>query len=171
MSSVLETINTRSSIRKYSDRPLTENIIRTLIEAGLQAPTATNRQEIHISYVSSRNPVLKEIQNDLNPDAETSFWYDAPAVFFLSGEDAFKWSPVDAGIAVQNMHLTAKELGFGSVILGCMRDVLNGEKKAEYAEKLGFPEGYTFQIAIAAGYPDTEKAPHTIDFKKNAKLL
>ena len=49
--------------------------------------------------------------------------------------------------------------------------LLNGEKKAEYAKKLGFPEGFSFHVAIAVGYPDTEKTPHTFDFENNVTIL
>ncbi|MBP5279590.1 MAG: nitroreductase family protein, partial [Erysipelotrichaceae bacterium] len=97
--------------------------------------------------------------------------YNAPLVFYLSGADDFRWSDVDAGIAVENIHLAAADLGLGSVILGCMRDVLNGEKKAYYSEKLGFPAGYTYRIAIAIGYPDTEKPQHNFDFTKNVTVV
>ena len=138
MSTVLDIINTRSSIRKYSSRPVEEEICRTLIEAGLKAPTAANKQEIHISVATA---------------------------------DDFKWSAVDAGIAVENMHLAAADLGLGSVILGCMERILNGEKKAYFDEKLSIPEGYSFLVAIAAGYPETAKEPHTYDFDRNVSIL
>lgn len=171
MSNVIEIINCRSSIRKYSDKPLPEDICRTVIEAGLKAPTAANKQEIHISVVPGNHPINQEIQNDLNPDAVNSFYFNAPVVFYLSGRDDFKWSDVDAGIAVENMHLAAAGLGLGSVILGCMERILNGEKKAEYASKLAIPEGYSFKVAIAVGYPETTKEPHTFDFDKNVSFL
>ena len=171
MSTVTEIINTRSSIRKYKDQPIPEDVFKALIEAGLKAPTAANKQEIHISAVCADKALLQEIQNDLNPNAANHYWYDAPAVLFLSGPDAFKWSAVDAGIAVENIHLAAADMGLGSVILGCMEGVLNGEKKAEYAKKLGFPEGFSFHVAIAVGYPDTEKTPHTFDFENNVTIL
>lgn len=171
MSNVLEIIEKRSSIRKYTDRTVAADVCRTLVEAGLKAPTATNRQEIHITVVGKDNPVQAEIQNDLNPDAKVSFFYNAPLTFYLSAAEDFKWSAVDAGIAVENIHLAAADLGLGSVILGCMEAVLNGEKKAEYAEKLGFPEGYKFFVAIAMGYSDTEKQPHLINFEKDVTVL
>ena len=171
MNNVLEVIKCRSSIRKYTDQPLSEDICKTLIEAGLRAPTATNKQEVHISVVSGTNPVQQEIQNDLNPNAANSFYFNAPVVFYLSCADDFKWSSVDAGIAVENIHLAAASLGLGSVILGCMEKILNGEKKAYYAEKLAFPEGYSFKIAIAIGYPDTTKDQHTFDFEKNVTII
>ena len=171
MKECLEVISTRSSIRKYTNQPIPADVCRVLVEAGLKAPTATNRQEIHITVVGKDNPVQAEIQNDLNPAATVSFFYNAPLTFYLSAEEAFRWSRVDAGIAVENIHLAAKALGLGSVILGCMEKVLNGEKKEEYAGKLGFPEGYKFFIAIAVGYPDTEKDQHSINFDRDVTIL
>ena len=168
---VLEIINCHSSIRKYSDKPVPADLCKTLVEAGLKAPTAANKQEIHFTVVSADNPVQQEIQNDLNPDAENSFYYNAPLTIYLSAPETFKWSPVEAGIAVENIHLAAADLGLGSVILGCMEQVLNGEKKAAYAEKLAFPEGFKYQVAIAIGYPETTKEPHTFDFEKNVTVL
>ena len=169
MPNTLDVINTRSSIRKFKDQELSEELLRTLIEAGLKAPTATNRQEIHITVTKGNDPINAEIQKDLG--GENSFYYNAPSVFYLFGEDAFSWSGIDAGIAVENIHLAAKDLGLGSVILGCMKRELNGEKKAEYAKKLQIPEGYSFEVAIAIGYPDTEKQQHDIDFDSHVSIL
>ena len=171
MNETIKTISERSSIRKYTAEPVSKEDCRTLIEAGLKAPTATNRQEIHFTVVKGNDPVNREIQNDLNPEAETTFYYDAPLVMYLSGEDAFGWSDVDAGIAVENIHLAAKSLGLGSLVIGCVKKVLNGDKKAEYDRKLQIPEGYSFRIAIAIGHPDTTKQQHFFDFEKNVSIL
>ena len=171
MSDFLNVIDTRNSVRSYSDKPLPDDVLRTLLEAGLKAPTAANKQEIHFTAVKKDNPVQAEIQKDLNPDAQNSFFYNAPVTIYLSGDESFKWSPVDAGIAVENIHLAATALGLGSVILGCMEGVLNGEKKADYCRKLAFPEGYCYQVAIAVGYPEATKEPHTFDFEKNVAVI
>ena len=132
MNDILDVIDTRSSIRKYEDKMIPADVCRKLVEAGLKAPTATNKQEIHITVVTKDNPVQKEIQNDMNPDAEVNFYYDAPVTLYLSALESFKWSAVDAGIAVENIHLAAAGMGLGSVILGCMETTLNGEKKGFY---------------------------------------
>lgn len=171
MNHTLDIINSRSSIRKFTASLIPEDVCRTLIEAGLRAPTATNRQEIHISVTTGDNPIQQEIQNDLKPDADVNFYFNAPLVFYLSGDDSFKWSDVDAGIAVENIHLAAAAMGLGSVILGCVKDVLTGEKKAYYDKKLDIQEGYSFRVAIAIGYPDTEKPQHSFDFEKNVTIV
>ena len=131
-----DVMENRSSIRKYTDEPLTQEEIRCIAEAGLKAPTATNKQEIHITVIHKDDPVQAKIQKDLNPEASVNFYYDAPVTFYLSAMDEFGWSDIDAGIAVENMHLAAKALGLGSVILGCMKKVVNGKKKEEYGRKM-----------------------------------
>lgn len=171
MNDFMKVIDRRNSVRKYSDRELPEELCRALVEAGLKAPTAANKQEIHFTVVGRDNPVQAEIQNDLNPNAQTSFFFNAPVTIYLSADESFRWGPVDAGIAVENIHLAAEALGLGSVILGCMEKILNGEKKAEYAKKLGFPEGYKFEVAIAAGYAEATKEPHTFDFGRDVTVI
>lgn len=171
MSEFTKVMNERGSIRAYKNEMLTDAEIKALVEAGLKAPTARNEQEIHITAVKTTNPVIKEIQDAFNPSASTTFYYNAPVLYFLSGADYFKWSSLDAGIAVENMHLAARDLGLGSLIIGCIDATMLGERKAEFNEKLGIPEGYSFRIALAAGYPDTEKEPHVIDIDKNANFI
>ena len=48
----------------------------------------------------------------------------------------------------------------GSVILGRPMEVFDTEKGARYAKAIGFPEGYTFAIAIALGEPTVTKDAH-----------
>ena len=171
MNQTLQTINERSSIRKYTSQQVPEDICKILIEAGLKAPTATNKQEIHFTVLKGDNPINKQIQKDLDPEAKTTFYYDAPLIMYLSADDSFSWSDVDAGIAVENIHLAAHSLGLGSLIIGCVKKLLNGEKKKEYDKLLAIPEGYSFRIAIAIGYPDTNKQQHLIDFEKNVSII
>jgi len=165
-----DVMENRSSIRKYTDEPLTKEEIRCIATAGLKAPTATNKQEIHISVIHKDDPVQAKIQKDLNPEASVNFYYDAPVTFYLSAMDEFGWSDIDAGIAVENMHLAAKALGLGSVILGCMKKVVNGKKKEEYDKLLCIPEGYSYRIAIAVGHADIEKVPHIIDYDRDVTI-
>ena len=162
-----DAIKRRSSTRGYTAEPLTKAELDTLIRAGLQAPTATNRQELHFTVLTGENPLLGEIEAEKNrlrgDEAEFNFYYDAPTVIVISGEREFKWSPLDAGIAVENIALAAEELGLGSVIIGCIYDALRGEKRKYFEENLCFPAGYEYEIAIAVGHKATEKEPHTYD--------
>ena len=80
MSDVLKAIELRSSTRGYTDEKLTKEELDSLIRAGLQAPTATNRQEIHITVVNGDHPILQEIEERKNlergiQNPEHNFYY------------------------------------------------------------------------------------------------
>ena len=70
----------------------------------------------------------------------------------LSADSTYKWGSLDAGIAVENMALAAEGLGLGSLIIGCILDAMQGEKKAHFAAALDFPADYEYKIAIAFGH-------------------
>lgn len=166
MSNVIETIKKRSSTRGYTPEPLTDEELQTLIHAGLQAPTAANKQEIHFTVLKGDNPILAELEEEKNrlrdiSSPEHNFYYEAPIVIILSADSSYKWSPLDAGIAVENMALAAQDLGLGNLIIGCIYDALRGEKKEYFSKALRFPKDYEYEIAIAFGHKAVTKEPHT----------
>ena len=176
MNDILGSIEKRSSTRGYTAEKLTDAELESLLRAGLQAPTAANKQEIHISVVDGDNPILAEIEAEKNAlmnvqEPRANFYYSAPLVLILSGDSGFPWSALDAGIAVENIALAAEGLGLGSVIIGVIKGAMSGEKKAYFAETLKFPENYEYEIAIAIGHKAKEKEPHTYDMGKNVSYL
>lgn len=173
---VLEVMKTRSSTRAYTDEALAESELEAVLEAGLQAPTGMNRQEIRFSVVRGDNPILTELDEEKRrlrgqEKQQHNFYYEAPVLIFLSAEDNFKWSKVDAGIAVQNMALAAESMGLGTLIIGCVYDALNGDKKEYFSRALQIPEGYSFEIALAVGHKADDKAPHEYDSKRQVTMV
>ena len=176
MNDILSAIKKRSSTRGYTAEKLTNAELESLLKAGLQAPTAANRQEIHISVVDGGHPILAEIEAEKNAQMNIhtppdNFYYSAPLVLILSGDKDFPWSDLDAGIMVENIALAAEGLGLGSVILGVIKGAMSGAKKEYFAKALKFPENYEFEVAIAIGHKSVEKEPHEYDMKKNISYL
>lgn len=173
---VLEIIEKRSSARAYSDEKLTQAELDAILEAGLQAPTGMNRKEIRFSVVDGNNPILIELDEEKRrlrgqEKQPHNFYYEAPVLIFLSAEDDFKWSKVDAGIAVQNMALAAESLGLGNLIIGCVYDALHGEKKEYFSQAFQIPEGYSFEIALAVGHKTDNKTPHDYSYEEQVKIV
>ena len=69
------------------------------------------------------------------------------------------------------MALAAESLGLGSLIIGCVYDALRGEKKQYFDGKLGIPEGYSFEIALAVGHKTDNKKPHEYVREEQVTLL
>lgn len=173
---VLTTIKQRSSARAYSTEQPTQEELNMILQAGLMAPTGMNKQEIHFTVVKGNNPVLSELDDEKRrlrgqEKQPHNFYYEAPVLILLSAEDDFKWSRVDAGIAVENMALAAESLGLGNLVIGCIYDALHGERKDYFSEQFWIPAGYSFQIALAVGHKTDHKTPHEYDFDKQVTIL
>lgn len=170
---VLQTISNRRSHRVYKTDQLPEDVLVAILKAGLEAPSARNRQPWHYSVVQN-SELIQEVHDETakvitadggNPafsNPEFQVFYHAPTVIFIFADKEFYWSHVDSGIAVENMSLAAESLGVGNVILGYPRAAFKGDKADELRRKLECPDGYDFVIALALGYATDEKNAHDL---------
>ena len=62
MNTVIETINSRHSVRKYLDRTVDKELLEKIVEAGRMAPSGGNNQTSHIIVVSDRGFLDNMIQ-------------------------------------------------------------------------------------------------------------
>lgn len=174
---VLDVISSRRSIRDYSPEALTKEEVQALVDAALIAPSAMNAQPWHLTVANDREVVL-EMEQDVvdffvkTGQAETAariasrnnkIFYDAATVFFISMKPG---AGMDVGIMAQSIALAAKSMGLDSVILG-LPGVVFGAEKAEYwKEKLLFPAGYEYGIAVAVGHGTMAGVDRERDYSK-----
>lgn len=176
----MEAIKSRSSIRAYKSKPLTEEQKTVLQDAALASPSAMNRQPYRFIFINNKS-VLNEMEQDVvnffvamnNEEVverlksrNNKVLYNAPCVIVIAIEDNNSYAKVDAGIAVENIALAAKSIGLDSVIVGMPGVVLSGEKADYWRKRINMPDGFTYGIGIAIGYADMEKSPHEPDPSK-----
>jgi len=152
----IQTVFARRSIRKYTDDPIAEADIKTLLEAAMAAPSAVNYRPWHFVVVSDRQ-VLDQLAEAL-PYGKMLF--EAPLCIAVCGDtevSAHYWSQ-DCSAATENLLLAATALGLGAVWLGVYpRD----ERVARIREILGIPETVIPLNVISLGHPAEEKKPRT----------
>lgn len=181
MNETQKSILERRSNRGFSSVALTQAETQALIDAALASPSACNYQDWHFSFVRNqalleefsaqyRQILLSELTSEEAKKKNTTYdvFFHAPLVVFISLPETPKsrFAEVDAGIAVQNLALSAQGMGLGSVILGRPKDVFQANNTQKWEERLGFPKGYRFAIAIAIGHPTVSKEAHPINENK-----
>jgi nitroreductase len=178
MNDVIQAISTRRSVRSYEQKPLSRDIIQTLIKAANEAPSAMNSQpwrfvvvqdqEFRKRLIETAVPAAKEYLTPLkqtNPsrydlimkrfsDLPDPIYYSAPALIFVIGFGAY--ADASCPLACQNIMLAAHSLGLGScwVALGSR---VTGNKGV--VETLGLSEGEKIFGPIVIGYPKDLPAP------------
>ena len=170
----LNLISSRRSHRAYEQTPLTQAQLDALLRAAVEAPSAVNRQPWHFTVVRNQ-ALLDEINREVwaqvmkrrpeqrSPrfkDSDFHVFYHAPAVIFIGGMPDNHYTPIDCGIAVENIALAAESLGLGSVILGMPREAFQGDEAESLRRTLHFPADHDFMIAIAVGTPADNKEAH-----------
>ena len=172
----LRLISSRRSHRAYKPTPLTQGQMDALLKAAVESPSAVNRQPWHFTVVTNQalldelnaavwERMMRKAEEQRSPrfkDDRFHVFYHAPAVIFIAGMPDNHYTPIDCGIAVQNIALAAESLGLGSVILGMPREAFLHEKADDFRRRLQFPEGWDFVIAIAVGAAQDTKDAHPV---------
>ena len=158
----LELVHARYSCRKFSDKPVTDELISKVLEAGIYAPTAKNVQPVKLWVMKSPEALAK-----IRSCTPFQWTANAQAVIAVGGthEGAFvrpsdtrSFEDVDASIAATHIMLAIHALGLGSTWVGYFDTVK--------AKEL-FPDmkNYDLVALFPIGYPADDAQPsdrHTL---------
>ncbi len=139
---VMEAINNRRSIRRFRGDKLSNDVIRTILEAGIKAPSGKNKQPWEFVVVTGdkRIEMMQVMRGGIqafkaqhgnvgSAEHSANIMEQAPAtIFIFNPYGAYPWQEktveqqitetVDVqsvGAAIQNMILAAANLGLGSL--------------------------------------------------------
>ena len=148
----LELAKRRYSVREYTDKQVEQEKLDRILKAAQVAPTAANRQPVHMLVVQSREG-LDKIGKAANLHGATSailVCADRDKAWTRS-HDGKKSTDIDASIVTDHMMLEATDLGVGSLwICSFKPDVLR--------EEFALPENLEVINILALGYAACEPA-------------
>lgn len=160
----VECLKGRRSIRKFTEQPVSHELLEQIVETASYAPSWKHTQITRYVVVEG------ELKNRIADEATDAYPNNgniikgAPvlvAVTMITGRSGFerdgsfstdrgdRWQMFDAGIAAQTFSLAAHEAGLGSVILG----IFDREKATALLE---LQEGRELVALIPLGYPAEE---------------
>lgn len=151
---LFEAIFNRRSIRKYKNTTVKDEHIEKIIEAGMFAPSAVNKQPWH--FIVFRNEETIESIIDVHPSS--SMLRQASAGILICFDKKLQhdegYGPVDCSAATQNMLLAAQGYGFGACWIG----IYPRQNRIKSLYKLfNLPEHVVPFAVISVGYPNEEK--------------
>ena len=150
---LIQTIMTRTTIRAFQDKPVSDETVELLLKAATAAPSAKNSQPW--SFVVIRNRALLEKLGDSLPNAKMTA--TAPVALVICGVldkalpgEAREYWIQDAAAATENFLLAVHALGLGAVWTG-VHPI--SERIRIIREALHLPEGVEPFCLIPFGYP------------------
>ena len=185
----LEAITTRRSTRKFSDKPVEQEKLDKVIEAGRYAPSGGNSQTCHFIVVRNKDVLgkLAELAQSAFADMEITegmyksivnsirasqkgnyiFHYNPDTLIIVANQKDYGNNIADCACALENMMIAANELDLGSVWINQLKWLNENEALLEYERSLGLEENERIYGSLAVGYADTkDELPNRTPLRK-----
>lgn len=149
-----DTINERFSCRNFTDKKISDEEVKNILNAARLAPTAVNYQPEHIYVVE--DPILLD-----KLKTATRFTFDAKTIFVVCYDKNVSWhrgndgkdhGDIDCAIIATHMMLAVTAMGLGSCYVCSMKENI-------VKEILDIPSNYVVSCLLPVGYPKEIK-PH-----------
>lgn len=154
----IEAILTRRSIRRYTDEPVSEEAVTTLVDAAMAAPSAMNERGTRLVVVRERDTLARLAK----ASPFSHMLAEAQLAFVVCGDtlaDRFpgmRYWTIDASAATQNVLIAARALGLGAVWIG----VYPWKSRMKVVGSIvGLPIHVKALAMVAIGHPAQEPKP------------
>ena len=168
----IELIKTRHSVRSFSDEPIPADVLKTIAETAVYAPSAMNRQCWHFTVLTNRDEmaVLAEALKKAGGLDERYCFYRPAALIIASADRDIAMGRDDFACALENIFLAAHALGVGSVWINQLRDFCDVPEVRALLHEYGVPDGHAVYGSAALGYAKkppriTEKFTSNITYR------
>jgi nitroreductase len=141
-----QTIIAKRDRREYDGRPIPDESLRRILQAGRMAGSSSNSQPLR--FIVMRDVEAKQKLAPAGPG--TAPLVNAPLGIVIAIQTGRR--DFDVGRAAQNMMVVAWAEGIHSCPVGL-------REEATAREALGLPEDYTAAIGISFGYPNPNATP------------
>lgn len=156
---VVEAIKARKSIRAFTNKEVSEEEVRKLVDAARHAPSAGNIQPWE--FVIVREPQRKH--RLASAALDQTFIEEAPVVIVVCANEAQSglgygargvtlYCLQDTAAAIQNMLLTACALGLATCWVGAFHE-------EEVAKVVNVPRGVRPVAIVPVGHPAEKPSP------------
>lgn len=150
----------RRSHRRFTEEPVSENDLRSILRAALMAPTGHGARSWQ--FIMVRDADTLAFLSTVRP-AGSAFLKGASAVVAVLGEPQAQSTWIEDGaIAAVTMQYQAQERGLGS----CWCQIRGREGTAEgktaedlVRERLGIPAQFAVLCLVGFGHPADERKP------------
>lgn len=145
---MLNSIFTRRSIRRFTDKPVEQEKLDKILKAGMQAPSAHNGQPWEFLVITDDE--IKQAVSKMSPYA--GMVAKAPVTIIVLGKtdtNMQRWIQQDLSACTQNILLQIAEEGLGGCWMGFYPDEDRIKACREYFD---LPENIVPFSVIALGY-------------------
>ena len=168
---LLEIMQNRRSVRKYSAESVTDEQIEKIVTAALLGPSGHSKYPCEFVVVKDRETLGK--MSHCRVGVAKMLNNASCAIIVIADRDKSDTIVEDSSIAMMNMHLMAASIGLGSCWIQLRaREAENGKSSEDFIREIfKIPENYLCQAILSIGNLDKPPKPHDINKLPFDKVL
>ena len=162
---VLKAIRERRSIRRFKPEQVTDEELKTILEAGTWAPTGHGSQDPWI--VAVQNEALRKRLTQLNAQimgVSSDPYYGAPNLVLVFASKDNENNYRDGSLVLGNMMLAAHSIGLASCWINREDKMFETAEGKQIMKELNLPDGLMGVGALSLGYAASQ--PKTVKPRK-----
>lgn len=162
---VLKAIRERRSIRRFKPEQVTDEELKTVLEAGTWAPTGHGSQDPWI--VAVQNEALRKRLTQFNAQimgVSSDPYYGAPTLVLVFASKDNENNYRDGSLVLGNMMLAAHSIGLASCWINREDKMFETAEGKQIMKELNLPDGLMGVGALSLGYAASQ--PHTVKPRK-----
>lgn len=155
MNETMKTILNRRSTRSFSDKPISEDILKDLVTAAMHAPSGMCQKTWKFTVVSNKQIIERlsaVIEKVLNRPGYNM--YNPVAIIIPSNLKTSKYGREDNACALQNIFLAAESYGVGSVWINQLTNICDEPEVRAILSELEIPDDHVVYGLAALGFAD-----------------
>ena len=171
MNQTINDLKTRRSIRKFKDKQITDEELKTILEAGTYAPTGRGAQSPKIIVIQNPDTIKEfsawnrsyfptEMPEDMDP------FYGGKTLLIVLADSKFPTYVEDGSSVLTVLVNAAHAIGVASCWIHRARDEFASEKGKALLKEWGIHESYEGIGHVVLGYADME-SPEPLPRKKD----
>lgn len=155
MNEVMNAILTRRSIRSFTDKPISKEILKDIADAALHAPSGMGKQTWQFTIVTNKE-VITRLAEAIGKELERDIYdiYKPAALVITSNLKEGPWSKEDNACALENIFLAAHSHGVGSVWINQMQNICDRPAIRAILNEISVPADHNVYGMAALGYAD-----------------
>ena len=161
MNNALDNLLERRSVRAYKPEQIADAELKSVLSAGLAAPSAMNRQPTVLLVVQDKATIekLSKLNARVMGKEDIDPFYGAPTVIVVLSDRNIPTHVEDGSLVLGNLMNAAHALGLGSCWINRAKEVFEMTEAREILRNAGIGDEYIGVGHCILGYAAAEPAP------------
>ena len=161
MNKALDNLLERRSIRSYKPGQISDDELKSVLKAGLAAPSAMNRQPTVLLVVQDKATIqlLSKLNALVMGKEGIDPFYGAPTVIVVLSDRNIPTHVEDGSLVLGNLMNAANALGLGSCWINRAKEVFEMPEARRILRNAGIGDEYIGVGHCILGYPAADPKP------------